>query len=185
MKLLALVLALLGIALIASIVLKKRSARSTPEPDVWPFYKRKPLTVPEQVLYHRLVAALPEHIILAQVQCSRVLGIKKGQNFSHWNNRINRMSYDFVVCAKDATVIAAIELDDKTHDAPSRIESDTRKEQATQAAGIQLIRWHVKTLPDQDAIRFAIAEANVMPALKANVVRHKTAPAPLDFKPSV
>jgi hypothetical protein len=183
MKLLLLVLALMGSALLASIVLKKRAARSS-EPDAWPFYKKKPLSGPEQVLYHRLVAALPEHIVLAQVQVSRVLGVKKGQNFSHWNNRINRMSYDFVVCAKDATVIAAIELDDKTHDAPSRIEADTKKEQATQAAGIQLIRWHVKTLPDHDAIRYAIAEANVPSVIKPDLVRNRPPAAPLDFKPS-
>jgi hypothetical protein len=181
--LLLLVIALIGIALLASVVLKKRAARSS-EPDAWPFYKKKPLSGPEQVLYHRLVSALPEHIVLAQVQVSRVLGVKKGQNFSHWNNRINRMTYDFVVCAKDATVIAAIELDDKTHEAPSRIEADTRKEQATQAAGIRLIRWHVKTLPDHDAIRFAISEANAPLAIAPKPGRNKASAAPLDFKPS-
>ena len=66
---------------------------------------------PEQLLYHRLVRALPEHIVLAQVQASRVLGVKKGYRFHEWSNRINRLSYDFVVCGKDSTVIAAIELD--------------------------------------------------------------------------
>src|SRR4051812_4207647 len=55
---------------------------------------------PEQVLYHRLVAALPGEIVLAQVQLSRVLGVKKGFNFNAWHNRINRLSYDFVVCGK-------------------------------------------------------------------------------------
>ena len=69
----------------------------------WPFYIKKPLTQPEQVLYHWLVKALPEHIVLAQVQVSRVLGVKKGSNFNEWNNRINRLSYDFVVCGKDST----------------------------------------------------------------------------------
>ena len=66
----------------------------------WPFYVKKPLSQPEQVLYHRLVKALPDHIVLAQVQVSRVLGVKKGFSFNEWNNRINRMSYDFVVCSK-------------------------------------------------------------------------------------
>ena len=61
--------------------------------------------MPDQVLYHRLVKALPEHIVLAQVQVSRVLGVKKGFDFRAWNNRINRLSYDFVVCAKDASVV--------------------------------------------------------------------------------
>jgi len=67
-------------------------------------------------LYHRLVKALPNHIVLAQVQVSRVLGVKKGFRVHEWNNRINRLSYDFVICDKAATVIAAIELDDKSHE---------------------------------------------------------------------
>ena len=40
----------------------------------WPFYAKKPLTQPEQVLYFRLIDALPGHIVLAQVQLLRFLG---------------------------------------------------------------------------------------------------------------
>lgn len=63
----------------------------------WPFYAKKPLSQPEQVLYHRLIDALPECMFLAQVQLSRVLGVKKGFRFNEWNNRINRLSLDFLV----------------------------------------------------------------------------------------
>lgn len=123
----------------------------------WPFYAKKPLSQPEQVLFHRLVKALPGHIVLAQVQLSRVLGVKKGFKTQGWNNRINRMSYDFVICALDATVLAAIELDDKTHSSPSRVAADAKKDRATAAAGIRLVRWNVKNLPDDAAIRAAVA----------------------------
>jgi len=109
------------------------------------------------VLYHRLIRALPEHIVLAQVQVSRVLGVKKGFNFHEWNNRINRLSYDFVVCAKDSTVLAAIELDDKSHETPAREDTDGKKDKATKAAGLRLVRWHVKSLPDDIAIRAEFA----------------------------
>ncbi|CAH1093033.1 DUF2726 domain-containing protein [Candidatus Nitrotoga sp. 1052] len=121
----------------------------------WPFYAKKPLTEPEQILYHRLVAALPQCIVLAQVQLSQVLGVKNGVNFLKWNNRINRMSIDFIVCLKDSSIIAAVELDDKTHEKASRIEADAKKEKALSAAGIELIRWHVSELPDERAIRQA------------------------------
>lgn len=157
MKLLSLVLLLLVLAFIAIIVLKKRSLLSSADAQ-WPFYAKRPLSQPEQVLYHRLVTALPEHIVLAQVQVSRVLGVKKGFNFNEWNNRINRLSYDFVVCAKDSTVLAAVELDDKTHESKSRAETDKKKERATAAANVRLIRWHVKSLPDQTAIQAAFPQ---------------------------
>jgi hypothetical protein len=110
-------------------------------------------------MYHRLVKALPDHIVLAQVQVSRVLGVKKGSNFKEWNNRINRMSYDFVICGKDATVLAAIELDDKTHEASSRRATDEKKNKAKADPGLRLIRWNVKALPDEAAIQAQLRSA--------------------------
>ena len=121
-----------ALTVFATIVLKKRAAATSSDAP-WPFYAKKPLTNPEQVLYHRLVAALPNHIVLAQVQLSRALGVKKGFNFHEWNNRINRMSYDFLVCAKDSTVLAAIELDDKSHDTVARAAADAKKDRASEA----------------------------------------------------
>ena len=142
--------------LVALFAFKSRGAREGPVGE-WPFYAKKPLTQPEQILYHRLVSALPDHIVLAQVQLSRILGVKKGFNVNEWNNRINRLSYDFVICLKDASVVAAIELDDKTHERAARAGADRRKERATSSAGVKLIRCQVAALPDQAAIRLAIA----------------------------
>jgi hypothetical protein len=164
LKVLWLIAALLALAIVALAILKKRVA-SDGSGGAWPFYLKRLLSSPEQVLYHRLVGALPDHVVLAQVQVSRVLGVKKGFDFHHWNNRINRLSYDFVVCRKDATVLAAIELDDATHESKSRARTDEKKDRATSAANLKLVRWHVKALPDADGIRAAIGSiASVMDA---------------------
>jgi very-short-patch-repair endonuclease len=128
--------------------------------EVWPFYAKKPLTQPEQILYHRIVKSLPECIVLAQVQVSRVLGVKKGFRFHEWNNRINRLSLDYVICSKDSTVIAAIELDDSSHNRQERQETDRRKERALKSAGITLIRWSVKSLPNEQEIRAILKKQN-------------------------
>lgn len=124
----------------------------------WPFYPKKVLSQPEQVLYHRLVSALPDHIVLAQVQLSRVLGVKKGYRFNEWNNRINRMSLDFVVCTKDSAIVALVELDDKTHQQPSRVKADTKKNKAISDAGLRLIRLNVADMPNDVAIRNLFSE---------------------------
>lgn len=154
-----LLVTLVLLAVVAAVlVMLKRRASSGSGDTPWPFYAKKPLTQPEQVLYHRLVAAMPECIVLAQVQLSRVLGVKKGFNFNEWNNRINRMSVDFVVCLKDSTIVAAVELDDKTHEKASRVEADAKKEKALSAAGVALVRWQVSALPDENAIRLAFAK---------------------------
>lgn len=143
--------AVLVVVAAAFFLLKRLASRGDDSP--WPFYAKKPLSQPEQVLYHRLVAALPECVVLAQVQLSQVLGVKRGFNFHQWNNRINRMSLDFLVCLKDSTIVAAVELDDKTHQRVHRIEADTKKERALSSAGIELVRWNVSALPDEQAIR--------------------------------
>lgn len=141
------------LAVVGLLVLNRLGLLKGGDSGPWPFYIKKPLSQPEQVLYHRLIRALPEHIVLAQVQVSRVLGVKKGSKFHEWNNRINRLSYDFVICGKDSTVIAAIELDDKSHDATSRVGTDAKKSKATSDAGLRLVRWNVRSLPSEDVIR--------------------------------
>jgi very-short-patch-repair endonuclease len=151
-----LLIATAALAVLAAIAFLLRLRR--PSSDKWPFYAKKPLSRPEQVLYYRLAKALPDHIVLAQVQLSRVLGVVKGANFGTWNNRINRLSLDFLICGKDASVVAAIELDDSSHARYARREADERKENALRAAGVPLLRWSVSALPDEAAIRNAIAK---------------------------
>src|SRR5580704_7644114 len=145
--------ALFIFALIVAATIFSGYRRSSTASAPWPFYLKRLLTQPEQVLYHRLVKALPNHIVLAQVQVSRVLGVKKGSRFHEWTNRINRLSYDFVICDKAAAVIAAIELDDKSHESKSRRATDAKKSKATTDAGLRLLRWQVKSLPDELTIQ--------------------------------
>lgn len=136
---------------IVVLVAKKKSVESSPE--TWPFYQRKPLSVPEQVLYFRLVNALPGQIVLGQVQLSRLLGVKKGNNAQAWLNRINRMSADFVICNKDSSILAVIELDDASHNGEKRKQADAKKDKALAAAGIKIHHWHVNAIPDESAIK--------------------------------
>lgn len=152
---LLLVVVIVVVAVLA--VLKAKSQGGGTE-EVWPFYAKKPLSQPEQVLYFRLVQALPEHIVLAQVQLSRLLGVKKGNNYQAWFNRINRMSVDFVVCNKDSSIVAVIELDDATHQKEDRQAADAKKDKALTSAGIRIIRWQAKAIPDIAAI-----QATIMP----------------------
>lgn len=142
------ILAIVGCLLLFAITILKKKNPPKKEEEEWPYYAKKPLTEIEQVLYHRLVKAMPEHIILAQVQLSQILGVKKGHKFMEWHNKINRMSVDFLICQKDASVIAVIELDDKTHQKESRIKADNKKNKALNDAEIRLIRWKTNNLPD-------------------------------------
>src|SRR5438067_4249534 len=140
-----LIVAVLAIAVITLILRSRRSESD----GTWPFFAKKP----EQILYFRLMKALPDHIVLAQVQLSRMLGVNKGNHYQSWLNRISQMSADFVICAKDATVLAVIELHDASHQSDRRKTADEKKGRALSTAGIKLVRWQARDLPDDATIR--------------------------------
>ena len=148
MALAVLIVAVLAIAVITLILRSRRSESD----GTWPFFAKKP----EQILYFRLMKALPDHIVLAQVQLSRMLGVKKGNNYQSWLNRISQMSADFVICAKDATVLVVIEVDDASHHSDRRKAADEKKGRALSAAEIKLLRWQARDLPDDTIIRSAL-----------------------------
>jgi very-short-patch-repair endonuclease len=174
MKLLLAILVVLaiGLAILSLVIRSKRGRTDRP----WPYFAKKPLTVPEQILYFRLLKALPDQIVLAQVQLSRMLGVKKGSDYQRWFNRINQMSADFVICTKDATIVAVIELDDSSHRNDRRRTTDEKKGRALGAAGIKVVRWHVQELPDSAAIRSTVlTDVSVNPESQLTaLVRHPT-----------
>ncbi|MBL8199766.1 MAG: DUF2726 domain-containing protein [Chromatiales bacterium] len=151
------------VILILVVVAAMKSGAKGSDKGPWPFYARKPLTVPEQVLYFRLLKAFPDNIVLAQVGLSRMLGVKKGNNFRTWTNRIDRMSADFVICRKDSSIIAVIELDDASHTKPQRKIADAKKDQALGAAGIPIFRWQAKELPDEGSLRSTLGPLQELP----------------------
>ncbi len=121
---------------------------------VWPYVPRELMTEPERVLYVRLRQALPEYLIFSQVQLCRLIDVDPEADKQAWFNRINRMSVDFVICAPDgATILAAIELDDSSHERNDRIKADAKKDKALVSAGIRIIRWPVRGMPNSQQIR--------------------------------
>jgi very-short-patch-repair endonuclease len=151
----SIILLVIVVIVVVVLAILKAKAQGGTGDELWPFYAKKPLSQPEQILYFRLVQALPEHIILAQVQLSQLLGVKKGNNYQAWSNRINRMSADFVVCNKDSSIVAVIELDDATHERKDRQAADAKKDKALGSAGVQVVRWQAKAIPDLATIQRA------------------------------
>ena len=138
-------------------VIGKRLTRAKRERGAWTCKPRRVLTDPEQVLFHRLREAMPECIVLAQVELSRVVvptDPDKRSAFALYN-RIRGKSLDFVVCLKDFSVVAALELDDASH-TKSRRAADGTKNEALASAGIPLIRWNVRSLPTAAQIQAAL-----------------------------
>ena len=119
------------------------------------------LSEPEQVLYRRLVEALPEYLVLPQVQLARALRFKRGQRDRAVWNRISQLSIDFLIARPDTSIVAAVELDDSSHLRADRQDGDARKGHALKSAGVPLIRWRVGKMPDVAAIKSAVAGLGV------------------------
>jgi hypothetical protein len=132
-----------------SLLKKGRGGRS----EHWPLFPKKVLTPVEQQLYQRLLRAFPDHVVLAQVSFSQLVGVNKGENFTAIWNRYNRLTADFVLCRRDFSVAAVIELDDRSHDNPARQDADRRKAAICEAAGIALHRLNVNPLPNEADLR--------------------------------
>ena len=124
---------------------------------LWPLEPRRHLlSERERLLFQSLVRSLPEHIVLAQVQLLQVLDFRRGRRNQAIFNRICQLSIDFLILNPDTSILAAIELDDKTHGRSGRPWADARKTHALRSAGVPLIRWNARSLPDSATIRAAI-----------------------------
>jgi Protein of unknown function (DUF2726) len=156
-KLLLFLLAVLSIALFASMAIRAVS-RQRHEEGAWPFTAQQPLSQVEQDFYFRLVQTLPDQIVLAQVPLSRFLRIRKGQPWREWRDRIGEKTIDYLICDRDFAIVAAVALDDRPHDGARRLEADITKNRALAAARIPLVRWRAIALPDAATIRAVVDE---------------------------
>ncbi len=152
------VIVLLIVAVVAFIAIKRKQLEKNQNTEA-KFYGKQVLTEPEQVLYHRLRESVPELIVLAQVQISQIVGIKKGQGWQYWFNKISRKSADFVVCLKDFSIVTVVELDDSTHNRQDRQKADQDKDFALAKAGYSVLRIKVGNIPATDDLRTMIIEA--------------------------
>jgi very-short-patch-repair endonuclease len=152
-----LLIALVLAATLLSVLAAKLKPRDGSLDKPWPLEARRQLlTERERALYQRLVQSLPNHIVLAQVQLLQVINFQRGRRTHAILNRISQLSLDFLIMNPDTSIVAAVELDDSTHAPENRRRADRNKSHALQSAGVPLIRWNAKSLPDGSTILAAL-----------------------------
>lgn len=95
-------------------------------------------------------------MVLAQVHLPRV--VQPASKSKAPLDRIIRKSLDFLICDAMFVPLVAIEVNDRSHNAGDRIASDIDKAAALKSAGIPLITWEARRLPNVETIRKAILE---------------------------
>jgi hypothetical protein len=113
----------------------------------WPVYARPVLSEVERHLFHRLVEALPEKLILPQVQLCRFVEVRNVPRRLAVLNRYNRLSADFVICNADAVVERVVELDDRSHNRAAARSRDAKKDAVLKSAGIPIVRFQARAIP--------------------------------------
>ncbi|CAN7258384.1 DUF2726 domain-containing protein [Acidovorax sp. LjRoot129] len=134
------VLALLGVVVVAMGAAKKRgtTTREKVRPKVL-------MTEREQAMYNRLVQALPDLVVLAQVGFSALLTARSYAT----RNTFDRKVADFVVCDKALGVLAVVELDDSSH--RGREKEDGARDALLLDAGYRVVRY--PRVPDVQQVR--------------------------------
>jgi hypothetical protein len=97
------------------------------------------LTKGEHAFYDVLRRSLPEGVgISMKVRLADVIGCSGAAWKQGHGGRISQKHLDFVLAS--TAILAAVELDDKTHQRRDRQERDDFLEQAMAAAGVPLVR---------------------------------------------
>jgi very-short-patch-repair endonuclease len=138
-----------AILIVAGAVLNEYSKNVT-EPVKFQYkYKSKPylMTYVENKCYHALVQAVADkYYVFPQVHLSAIIDHKvEGQSWKGAFSHINQKSVDFVLCDRHyLSPKLAIELDDKTHERPDRIDRDSEVVRVLEQAGVPLLRLENK-----------------------------------------
>jgi hypothetical protein len=122
--------------------------------DKCEYYSKKPMSDVEQVAYWRLKEACgADKVVLSQVAFSSFIKTKGRDKAARSGYaRARQKVADFVICNKDFSIIAIVEVDDSTHSA----EKDKARDAITESAGIPTFRIEAKKLPSAEELKEAM-----------------------------
>lgn len=106
----------------------------------------------ELEFFHRLQRALPGHYVFPQVAANALLRVSPSvpkKRYYATRNRFAQKHVDFIICERESlSVLAIIELDDKTH----RPEKDKVRDSMFELAEYRTYRFESKRKPSEDEI---------------------------------
>lgn len=139
------VIALLGVAIVAILKAKLGALGNAPDEARLPYTRAALLTAAELSFFRVLETATDGRFhVSIKVRMGDVLtterGLSRSDRATAWN-RIKAKHLDFVLCDPHTMdVVAAIELDDRSHEREDREDRDDFVDRACEAAGLRLIR---------------------------------------------
>jgi DNA-directed RNA polymerase subunit RPC12/RpoP len=135
-----------------------------------PYELNGPLFTPAERSFYGVLnlACEDKAVVFGKVRIADILKPAKGLNRSQWQitfNKISAKHFDFVVCnSSDLSVIAVIELDDKSHSQQKQIKRDEFVESACKTALLKLHRFKASSTYTIDQIKnelFPVTEGKI------------------------
>lgn len=123
-------------------------------------YKRrkKYMSYYERCFYNIFKEIADKNNLEIQPQINLATIIKKKPNTKYYNDLYRNI--DFGLFTKDyEDILLLIEINDKTHDKPERIERDKKVKRIIEEAGIKLIRFHTKYQNEKDYVINKVLES--------------------------
>lgn len=147
------------ILLLTMLLIRRRRVQS-PKPrqdrldtvQSWPAQVVRAMT-PLQLAAHDLLReALPGHLILVHTPLSQFMRVSTRNSYTEWYRRAGRLRTAFLVCDRQASVVAAVNL---------RLLKETEREQARHArlarvlesTGVPVLVWTEGSLPTLAQVR--------------------------------
>ncbi len=123
----------------------------------WPYVRQpKGLLSKAEFSFFRVLqqACGGRYVVCPKVGLGDLVTVKKGtEKWQSYRNKIDRKHIDFVLCDPQTMhVVAAVELDDKSHDSDKARQHDEVKNKACAAAGLPLIRFKAQRSYDPSVI---------------------------------
>jgi hypothetical protein len=141
---------LVVVGVVAGSLRRKRSAPT----GEWPLVGRPILSKREREWHQAMLRACPGHHVFAQVALSQLIALEPDvAKPTALRNHFQQLVADFVICREDYDVVAVIEIDDASHDRPSRRDSDARKQKAIESAGFRFVRIPGRSRATEAAVR--------------------------------
>lgn len=121
----------------------------------FPYFRRRFCSQTEHRFYLALLDAVGEElVVMAKVRAAAVIGCSGANWRAGYGAPIAQKELDFIVLRpRSSHVVAAIELDDKTHELTHRRERDVFLDGAFRAAGVPLLRFRPARAYDADKLR--------------------------------
>jgi ssDNA-binding Zn-finger/Zn-ribbon topoisomerase 1 len=183
---LLIVIAVLAVVVLAAVLRKQRPARSAAK---YPYQQVSAfLSEAELSFFGVLRQGVGDRgIVFAKVRIADVLETRRGLDNSERQTALNKIvskHFDFVICANDsAKPLAAVELDDSSHQRKKQIARDKFVNCAARAASLPLIRVPAKNAYSIAQLREQLS-AHLPPGVDVALDPDDTEPAPAGKRPA-